>query len=85
MPTDNSRNNKPKPRNTAANKLISNSLKITALLLNPFGRDTTKTKNHDVKNVPMINKTVAKCGNTDGFIGDTYRVNDSILLSFCYC
>lgn len=64
----------------AANRLMNNSLKIRVLLLNPFGRETTKTKNHDVKNVPIISNTVAKCGNIDGLIGDTYRVNDSI---FC--
>lgn len=78
MPTDNSRNNKPKPKNIAANKLINNSLKTIPLLLTPFGRETTNTKNHDVKNVPIISNTVAKCGNTDGFIGDTYRESDSI-------
>lgn len=80
MPTDSSRNKTPKPRNTAANKLIKSSLKIRLLLLRPFGRDTTNTKNHDVKNVPMTNRTVAKCGNTDGLIGDTYLESDSIFL-----
>lgn len=80
MPTDRNRNSIPKPRNIAANKLMSNSLKNRLLLLNPFGRETTKTKNHDVKNVPIINSTVAKCGNTDGLMGDTYRVNDSIFI-----
>lgn len=79
MPTDRNRNNKPKPRNVAANKLINSSLKTSVLLLTPFGRETTKTKNHDVKNVPIINKIVAKCGNIDGLMGDTYRVSDSIL------
>lgn len=79
MPTDRSRNRTPTPRNIAANRLISNSLKITPLLLKFFGRDTTNTKNHDVKNVPMINNTPAKCGNTDGLIGDTYLVSDSIV------
>lgn len=81
MPTESSRNNTPKPRNTAANRLIRSSLKIRLLLLNPFGRDTTNTKNHDVKNVPMMSRTVAKWGNTDGLIGDTYLVSDSIFLS----
>lgn len=57
---------------------MSSSLNTSALLLTPFGRETTKTKNHDVKNVPMISSNVAKCGNTDGLMGDTYRVNDSI-------
>lgn len=80
MPTDKNKNSKPKPKNMAANKLISNSLKIKLPLLNPFGRETTNTKNHDVKNVPIINKSVAKCGNIDGLIGDTYRVNDSMFV-----
>lgn len=80
IPTDRNKNSTPKPKNIAANKLMSNSLKTSALLLAPFGRDTTKTKNHDVKNVPMINRTVAKCGNADGFIGDTYRVYESIFV-----
>lgn len=80
MPTDNSKNNRPNPKNTAANKLINNSLKMAPLLAEPFGRETTKTKNHAVKIVPIINNTVAKCGNTDGFIGDTKRAIESI---FC--
>lgn len=80
MPTDRNRKSKPKPKKMAANKLMSNSLKMRVLLLNPFGRETTKTKNHDVKNVPIIRSTVAKCGNTDGLIGDTYRVNESIFI-----
>lgn len=80
MPTDRNRNSSPKPKKMAANRLMSSSLKTRLVLLNPFGRETTKTKNHDVKNVPIISKTVAKCGNTDGLIGDTYRVNDSIFL-----
>lgn len=79
MPTDSSKNNTPNPRNNAANKLIKSSLNIRPLLLKVFGRDTTNTKNHDVKNVPIINRTVAKCGNTDGLIGDTYRLSDSII------
>lgn len=78
MPTDRNRNSKPKPRNIAANKLMSNSLKMRPVLLNPFGRETTKTKNHAVKKVPITNRTNAKCGNTDGLMGDTYRVNDSM-------
>lgn len=70
MPTDSSRNSKPHPRNTDANKLNSNSLKMSALWANPFGRDTTNTKNQDVKNVPMTSRTVASNGNADGLIGD---------------
>lgn len=82
MPTDRNKNSNPKPKKIAANKLMSSSLKTSALLLTPFGRETTKTKNHDVKNVPIINSNVAKCGNTDGLMGDTYRVNDSIFPCF---
>lgn len=82
MPTDRNRNSSPKPKKIAANKLMSSSLKTSALLLTPFGRETTKTKNHDVKNVPIINSSVAKCGNTDGLMGDTYRVNDSIVFAY---
>lgn len=79
MPTDNSRNSSPKPRNVAANKLKNISLMMDPPWLDPFGRDTTKTKNHDVKSVPMTNKTVANSGNAVGLIGDVYRTNDSIL------
>lgn len=69
----------PKPRNTAANRLIKSSLKIAPGLLDAFGRDTTYTKNQDVKNVPMVNSTMAKCGNTDGLIGETCLLSDSIV------
>lgn len=79
MPTDNSRNSSPNPRNVAANKLNSNSLKMNRPWLIPFGRDTTKTKNHDVNSVPMTSKTVANSGNAVGLIGDVYRTNESIL------
>ena len=78
MPTDNSKNKTPKPRNSAANKLISNSLNITPSLALNFGLDTSKTKNQAVKKVPMKSKTVARCGNTAGLI-NTYRAIDSIL------
>lgn len=81
MPTDKSRNNRPTPKNIDANKLINISLRISPVLLNTFGRDTTKTKNQDVKKVPIINNTVAKCGNTDGLIGNTCRDSDSISYS----
>lgn len=82
MPTDRNKNSSPKPKKIAANKLISSSLNTSALLLMAFGRETTKTKNQDVKNVPMISRSPAKCGNTDGLMGDTYRVNDSIFAGF---
>lgn len=79
MPTDNNRKSTPNPRNIAANKLISSSLKITPSMMLAFGRATSNTKNHAVKKVPMARRTVAKCGNTLGFIGDTYLDIDSIL------
>lgn len=82
IPTDSIRNSTPKPRNSAANKLINSSLKTTPVLGQHFGRDTSKTKNQDVKNVPMISKTAAKCGNTDGLMGDTYRVRFSIVWKY---
>lgn len=78
IPTDNNKNKTPNPRNSDANKLIKSSLKITPSLKLPFGRDTSKTKNHAVKNVPMARSTVAKCGNTVGFIGEIYLVIVSI-------
>lgn len=81
MPTDKSRNNRPTPKNIDANKLISISLKMAPVLLDTFGRVTTNTKNQDVKKVPIINNTVAKCGNTDGLIGNTCRDSDSIFYS----
>lgn len=70
MPTDSSRNSNPKPRNTDANKLNTNSLKTDAPWANPFGRDTTNTKNQDVKNVPMTSNIEANNGNAVGLIGD---------------
>lgn len=30
----------------------------------------SNTKNHPVRNVPMARRTVARCGNTDGFMGE---------------
>lgn len=71
MPTDNMRNSNPKPRNRAANRLMSSSLKMTPDFVWHFGRDTSKTKNHDVKKVPMMSRTVARCGNTVGLMGET--------------
>lgn len=71
MPLANSKKKIPEPNNTAANKLINNSLKMALLLAGPFfGRVTTAMKNHATKMVPIVNNTVAKYGNTDGRIGD---------------
>lgn len=78
MPTDNNRNSTPKPRNTEANREINSSLKMTPSLLF-FGLDTSNTKNQAVKKVPIAKSTVAKCGNTVGFIGEMYLVIVSIL------
>lgn len=78
MPTDSKRNRTPNPRNSAANKLISNSLKTTLSFEFNFGRETSNTKNHAVKNVPIPSRTVAKCGNTAGLMGDTNLDIDSI-------
>lgn len=71
----------------AANRLISNSLNIvpSLVLIVPsfptiFGRDTSKTKNQAVKNVPIASNTVAKCGNTAGLMGEIYLVIDSMVL-----
>jgi hypothetical protein len=79
MPTDKSRNNTPNPKNNAAKRLMRSSLKITPSLKFDFGRDTSKTKNQAVKNVPIAKRTHAKCGKTAGLIGETYLVIDSIL------
>lgn len=85
MPTDSRRKSTPKPRNIEANRLISNSLKMTLSFLSPLfllGRLTSNTKNHAVKKVPMVTRTVASIGNAAGEIGDIYRTIESIL---CVC
>lgn len=80
IPTDRSRKTTPNPRKIEANKLMSNSLKMVDSFCEFLGRDTSKTKNQAVKNVPMANRTVARCGNTAGLMGETYRIMESILL-----
>lgn len=75
MPTHKRRNKTPKPENIAATKATNNSLKIS--LVN-FVLVTSYTKNQAVKKIPIPNKTKARSGNIDGFIGETYLVIDSI-------
>lgn len=70
MPTESMRKTTPKPRNIEAHRLMESSLN-RVLSLEFLGRDTTNTKNQAVKKVPIVNNTVARCGNTAGFTGET--------------
>uniref|UniRef100_A0A034WCN1 Uncharacterized protein n=1 Tax=Bactrocera dorsalis TaxID=27457 RepID=A0A034WCN1_BACDO len=83
IPTESIRKTTPKPRNIEAQRLIESSLnRVRSLEF--FGRDTTKTKNQAVKKVPIVSNTVARCGNTAGFTGETYRCILSMLSLFIY-
>lgn len=78
IPTESIRKTTPKPRNIEAQKLIESSLNRVCSF-EFFGRDTTNTKNQAVKKVPIVSSTVARCGNTAGFTGETYRCILSML------
>lgn len=83
IPTESIRKTTPKPRNIEAQRLIESSLnRVRSFEF--FGRETTNTKNQAVKKVPIVSNTVAKCGNTAGFTGETYRCILSILPLFIY-
>lgn len=75
MPTQSSRNNTPKPENTAATKEINSSLNISRV---NFVLVTSYTKNQAVKNIPIPNSITANSGKTDGLTGEMYLVIDSI-------
>lgn len=75
MPTHNNKNSIPKPENIAATSDKRSSLNKS---LDTLVLVTSYTKNHAVKNIPIPSKSIVRCGNTAGLIGEAYRTIDSI-------